>query len=51
LCFKCGEKYTPGHTCALLAQLTMLDQSTVDGGGILSDEVLEAMEIGPPFDF
>jgi hypothetical protein len=33
LCFKCGDKYTPTHTCATSnATLNALDQQTFDGG-------------------
>jgi hypothetical protein len=42
LCFKCGDKYTPTHTCATAnATLNALDQQTFDGGGFMSEELLE----------
>jgi hypothetical protein len=45
LCFKCGEKYGPTHTCKTPeGTLHMMDQSTFDGGGFLSDEVLNTLE-------
>jgi hypothetical protein len=45
LCFKCGDKYTPTHTCATtVSTLNMLAGSAVDGGDILSDEVLQTLE-------
>jgi hypothetical protein len=45
LCFKCGHKYTPTHTCSeATATLNVLDQPTFDGGGFLSDELLETLE-------
>jgi hypothetical protein len=49
LCFKCGDKFAPSHKCpdvtsaAYLAQLTTIDQSA-DGGGLMSDEILEILE-------
>jgi hypothetical protein len=45
LCFKCGDKYSPSHTCATpTASLHMMEQSAVDGEQILSDDVLTALE-------
>jgi hypothetical protein len=50
LCFKCGGKFVPGHKCAdnsvpaSLAQITS-DDSVGDGGEILSEEVLNALEL------
>jgi hypothetical protein len=45
LCFKCGDKYTPTHTCpAPASTLNVLECLTFDGGGFLSDELLEALE-------
>jgi hypothetical protein len=50
LCFKCGDKFAPGHKCldhppeGTLAQL-VAQQAMGDGGGIISEELLEAMEI------
>jgi len=47
LCFKCGEKFIPGHKCKQPASPTLnyiaVDEG-VDGGIILSDEVLEQLE-------
>jgi hypothetical protein len=45
LCFKCGEKYSPTHTCKTpKGTLHMMDQSTSNGGGFLSNEVLNTLE-------
>jgi hypothetical protein len=45
LCFKCGEKYNPTNTCAPIASnLNVMETSAVDGGGILFEELLVALE-------
>jgi hypothetical protein len=45
LFFKCGEKYSPTHTClAPVGNLHMMENSSADGGGFLSDEVLTTLE-------
>jgi hypothetical protein len=45
LCFKCGEIYTPTHTCsAPVGNLHMMEQTSVDGGEVLYEGVLEALE-------
>jgi hypothetical protein len=45
LCFKCGEKYSPTHTCSTpIGNLNMMENSAADGGGFLSDEVLTTLE-------
>jgi hypothetical protein len=50
LCFKCGDKFAPGHKCAnqssdaSLAQL-YVEGSSVDGGGFLSEDILTALEL------
>lgn len=43
LCFKCGEKYMPGHVCVQkeMAQLKAIELQ--EGNEILSNEVLEAV--------
>lgn len=43
LCFKCGEKYIPGHQCAQPVKAQALVAETVEPNTILSDEVLEAV--------
>jgi hypothetical protein len=49
MCFKCGDKFAPGHKCrdrppeGTLAQLTA-QPAMGDGGGIISKELLKAME-------
>jgi hypothetical protein len=41
ICFKCGEKYSPTHTCSAPAgNLNMMENSAADGGGFLSNEVV-----------
>jgi hypothetical protein len=49
LCFKCGDKYTLGHKClgtpVVQAQLAVVDHQATDGGGVLSEEVLNALEM------
>jgi hypothetical protein len=52
LCYKCGEKFIPGRKCSvpvLGAQATQLaaimEFEIGDGGGILLDAMLEAMEL------
>jgi hypothetical protein len=53
LCYKCGDKYVPNHTCViptggnLPAQLSVLATETSDGGGFISDEVLNLLEQHP----
>jgi hypothetical protein len=45
LCFKCGEKYTPTHTCSNAApSLQLMESVSGDGGDFLSDETLSALE-------
>jgi hypothetical protein len=45
LCYKCGDKYTPGHTCSTTSgSLHLLESVAFDGGAILSDEILTALE-------
>jgi hypothetical protein len=40
LCFRCGEKYTPTHTCATpVATLNMMVNTSADGGEFLLEEV------------
>lgn len=41
LCFKCGEKYSPTHQCAVQAQLKALKVVTADT--LLSDDLLSAV--------
>jgi hypothetical protein len=44
LYFKCGEKYTPAHKCTNPeASLNLMEQTIVDGGEFLSDDLLEAL--------
>jgi hypothetical protein len=49
LCFKCGDKYTPGHKClktpVVQAQLATVEHQAIDGGGVLSKEMLDALEM------
>jgi hypothetical protein len=47
LCYKCGDKFTPGHKCtvtppAQVAAVQAVDSG--DGGGIIDDEILDALE-------
>jgi hypothetical protein len=50
LCFKCGEKFAPGHKCTDKssdnnnAQLSTLELET-DRGGLISEELLNALEL------
>jgi hypothetical protein len=46
LCFKCGEKFIPGHKCKVVVQpqLNVMVAEGQDGGQILQDEVLELLE-------
>jgi hypothetical protein len=45
LCFKCGDKYTHGHTCTQpVAQLKIMEHAALDGGDFLADELLNALE-------
>jgi hypothetical protein len=46
LCFKCGEKFIPGHKCKVVVQpqLNIMVAEGQDGGQILQDEVLELLE-------
>jgi hypothetical protein len=45
LCFKCGEKYAPHHTCATpVSILNAIQSTTSDGGSYLSDDTLELLE-------
>jgi hypothetical protein len=49
MCFKCGDKYTPSHKCletpVVQAQLAVVEHQATDGGGVLPDEVLDALEM------
>jgi hypothetical protein len=53
LCFKYGEKYAPGHKCAdpsteaSLHQLSAALSQSDDGGGMICDELLQALEWHP----
>jgi hypothetical protein len=50
LCFKCGDKFIPRHKCAATppetphAQVAMLTHQVADGGELLSDDLLNALE-------
>jgi hypothetical protein len=46
LCYKCGDKYTPTHTCSSNAACTinLMENNALDGGAYLSDELLDALE-------
>jgi hypothetical protein len=45
MCFKCGDKYTPTHTCVNLAvAIHLMGHSYADGGAFLSEEILEVLE-------
>jgi hypothetical protein len=51
LCYKCGDKFVPGHKCSVTppvvpaAQLAaIVDSGQGDGGGIISDQMLEVLE-------
>lgn len=44
-CFRCGEKYAPGHVCAkTTVPLATVHSMETQGQEILSDEVLDAVE-------
>jgi hypothetical protein len=51
LCFKCGDKFTPGHKCPIFpmegttTQLDAMGTKSSDGGGILSNYLLDDMEL------
>jgi hypothetical protein len=51
LCFKCGKKYSLGHKClespadASQAQLIALESQEANGGDLLSEVVLDALEM------
>jgi hypothetical protein len=51
LCFKCGDKYSPGHKCpdvtseAQVAQVAVINETIGDGGGMLSEDILNALEM------
>jgi hypothetical protein len=51
LCFKCGDTYTPGRKCTsttqegITSQLSVPAAQAVDGGDILCDELLSALEM------
>lgn len=54
LCYKCGEKYTPSHKCTKVpttppAQLAAIVADIDDGGGILPDSLLDAIECSSHF--
>jgi hypothetical protein len=40
LCFKCGEKFVPGHQCIVVATAQV---KAIDANEILSDDVLDAL--------
>jgi ribosomal protein L32 len=45
LCFKCGEKYSPSHSCATSAPtLNVMEKVAVDGGEFLPDDLLDALD-------
>jgi hypothetical protein len=45
LCFKCGEKYSPSHSCATSSPtLNVMEKVAVDGGEFLPDELLDALD-------
>jgi hypothetical protein len=47
LCYRCGKKYAPGHKCnnaTSVAQIAALTTESCDGGGILSDDMLNMLE-------
>jgi hypothetical protein len=45
LCFKCGEKYSPAHSCASPAPtIHLMHHTMADGGQFLSEELLDAIE-------
>jgi hypothetical protein len=50
LCFKCGDKFAPGHRCNVTPATTpptqlsvMLESEMGDGSGLLSEEMLDAL--------
>jgi hypothetical protein len=51
LCFKCRDKYAHGHKCSetasdiSVAQLASMTGNSGDGGRLLSDEMLSALEM------
>jgi hypothetical protein len=43
--FKCGEKYTPAHSCSSPTRaIHLIQHTTVDGREFLSEELLDAIE-------
>jgi hypothetical protein len=50
LCYRCGEKYTPGHKCSITivgvpnAQVAVMTTELSEGRGLLSDEILNLLE-------
>jgi hypothetical protein len=49
LCFRCGEKFLPGHKCTEGVTTTSVAQIVVvplaaDGGELMSEEILNALE-------
>jgi hypothetical protein len=45
LCFKCGDKYTPNHTCNTPATaIHLMEHNSADGGTFLSEDILEVLE-------
>jgi hypothetical protein len=45
LLFKCGEKYTPAHTCMNPeGAMHLIEQAIVDGGAYLSEDILDTLE-------
>jgi hypothetical protein len=45
LCFKCGEKYSPSHSCATSTPtLNVMEKVAVDGGEFLPNELLDALD-------
>jgi hypothetical protein len=51
LCFKCGDKFAPGHKCVIPPTTTTLNQleaimgQAFDGGSFMFEEVLTAFEV------
>jgi hypothetical protein len=45
LCFKCGAKYDPSHECPKQAAAELHAMHTEDISDILSDEILQLIEM------
>jgi hypothetical protein len=43
ICVKCGEKYSPAHSCPnnTAGTIHMMENATIDGDAFLSDDLLE----------